>query len=264
MPDRQIRLFPALSMLILLGTVPHPSSGAGLAWEAKLSAGTGEPQMVRVVTTNRRFKIERLGEGKQYLVDLEKDELYLIDTKKRSYQKMKLAEIESAAQNARVQMQAALSKMQKELQNLPLDQRRLLEQMMGDRAQADAASGAKVVVRKTGQVKTIAGYRCEQYVAEAEGKPLLKACTTDAIAAFQDLRKDWASVQGRLGKMNPFGGGNLQEAYQHIQGFPLESEAAGTRAVVTKVEATTPAAAEFEVPAGFKLEPAPKLPVAPQ
>ncbi len=250
------------SAVLLAGSAP--ALDRGLTWEAKVTADAGEPTTMRVLTAGQRFKIDQHGEGKQYLVRLDRDEAYFIDTKKRTYQKIKLTELERAAETAQAQMQAALGKMQKELQNLPPEQRRMVEQMMGERARGSAAPAAKPSVRKTGQTKTIAGYRCEEYVAEVDGKPLLKACTTQDIAAFNQLRDDWLASQRRLGKLNPFGGGSVYEAFGQIPGFPLETEMSGVHAVVTKVDPSTPPASEFEVPAGFELRPGPHLPNMPQ
>ncbi|MCX8071197.1 MAG: DUF4412 domain-containing protein [Candidatus Binatia bacterium] len=230
--------------------------GSGMAWEAEMTTAGSEPQVVRVLTAPQRFKIQPRDGGTEYLVRLDRGEVYFIDAKKRTYQKVQLTELERAAANAREHMQLALKHMQKELESLPPEQRRLLEHMVGERQ----AAATKAKVRKTGKTKTIAGYRCSEYVAEAEGKTLLTACTTDQIPAFRELRKDWLTAQQRLGKLNPFGGRNLQETYGEIPGFPLETEMGGVRAVVTKVDTTAPPETEFEVPQGFELRPGPPLP----
>jgi hypothetical protein len=236
--------------------LPACAEATGLAWEAQIATEGSAPETMRVLTAGQRFKILRSEGGMQYLVRLDRDEMYFIDSRKRTYQKVKLSDLERAAESARTQLQAAVRHMQKELQQLPAEQRRLLEHMVAERG----AAGTKAEVRQTGVTKTIAGYPCVEYIAEVAGKAVLKACTTDKIAAFERLRQDWLSVQQRLGKLNPLGGADLGDAYGQIPGFPLESEMGGVRAVVTKVEITTPSAAEFEVPSGFELRPGPPLP----
>ncbi|GBD27113.1 hypothetical protein HRbin30_02457 [bacterium HR30] len=238
------------------GSASRAVASGGLAWEAKITTEEGSVQTMRVVTVPQKFKIQHQS-GNEYLVRLDRGEVYFIDPQKRAYQRVKLAELENAAKTARAQMQAALGHMQKELEALPPAQRRLLEQMV---AEQQGARPAKPKVRKTGERKTIAGYPCTEYVVEAEGKVLLTACTTEQIAAFQSMRQDWLTAQKQLGKMNPFGGGNLRDVLAEVPGFPLETKMSGVHALVTKVDTNAPALSEFEVPAGFELRPGPPLP----
>lgn len=237
-----------------------PCAGAGLVWNAEITNPGGGVQKMRVLSAEKKFKVVDEEGATQYLVRVDRDEMYWIDTKKRSYQVMKLSELERAARGMQEQMRAAMSKMKDELKNLPPEQRAMVEQMMGGSAPARGESGA-VEISKTGVQKTIAGYRCEEYVVRVDGKQRLKACTTEQIPGFAGMREDWVAVQKRMAEAVPFWGGKGQgEWYGKLPGFPLESEMGDVRAVITKVEVTTPPASEFEVPAGYERRPGPPLP----
>lgn len=245
----------AFAIVSILACMPgRVVASGGMAWQATITTSDGGAETMRVLSAPQSFKIQRQDKT-DYLVRLDRGEIYLIDPKKRTYQKVKLAELESAAKTARDQMQAAWRHMQKELASLPVEQRQWVEQLIGERA----AAAGRPQVRKTGQTKTIAGYTCTEYIAEVDGKTLLTACTTEQISAFAALRQDWLKVQQRLGKLNPFGGGDLHNVYGEIPGFPLETRMSGIHAIVTKVETTAPAPSEFEVPRGFELRPGPPL-----
>ncbi len=243
-----------LACIVGLSWASSATAAGGLAWEASITAEGGAPQNIRVLSAAQSLKIQREG-GTEYLVRLDRGEAYVIDHKKRTYQRVKLAELENAVKSARAQMQAALGHMRKELEALPPAQRQLLERMVSEHEAAGTP-----VVRKTGQTKTIAGYKCTEYVAEVEGKTLMTACTTEQIPAFQAMRQDWLAAQQHLGKLNPFGGGDLRHAYGNLPGFPLETKVGGVHALVRKVEPLPPPASEFEVPTGFELQPGPPLP----
>jgi hypothetical protein len=47
------------------------------------------------------------------------------------------------------------------------------------------------------------------------------------------------------------------EAMKSIDGFPMETESAGSKTAVTKLERRPTLAGEFEAPAGFKKVPPP-------
>lgn len=250
-----LRAGGGLAGVVALGLLP--GLAAGLTWEAELKSASGEVQTLRVAAAEKKFKITR-PEGLQYLVRLDRNEMYFLDPKRRTYQVMSLTDVERTAATVERQMRAALSKMKGEIESLSPEQRALVEQMIGNSENSSATTQAQV--RKTGVQKTIAGFRCEEYVVEIAGKPHLKACTTREVPAFEAMREDWVQLERKMDRWMPFGTGRRADLYRKIPGFPLETEMGGLHAVIKKVENTTPPPSEFEVPAGFERRPGPALP----
>lgn len=237
-----------------------PPAAAGLMWEAEVQTGSADKQVLQVAAAEKKFKITQES-GSQYLFRLDRGEMYWIDPKRRTYQVMKLSEIERTARGMEEQVRTALAKMKDELDRMPPQQRALVEQMVGKRGAA--AGEERVEVRKTGVEKTIAGYRCQEYVVEVAGKEQLRACTTEQITGFESMRDDWWQFQRGAVRGMPILGKAQLEAYRQIPGFPLETQVGATRAVIRKVDRATPPASEFEVPPGYERRPAPTLPDAP-
>lgn len=251
---------PAVAAFVGILSLAPCGASAGLVWNAEVISPGGVVQRMRVLSADKKFKVLEEGGSGQYLVRLDRDEMYWIDSKKRSYQVFKLSELQRAAKGVQQQMRVAMSKMKEELKHLPPEQRALMEQMMGSGAGSGGQESESVEVKKTGVEKTIAGYRCEEYVVRVGGKERLKACTTEQIPGFSGMRGDWVVMQKRLAEVVPFWGGKGHgEWYGRLSGFPLESEMGGVRAVVTKVEVSDPPTSEFEIPAGYERRPGPPL-----
>lgn len=128
----------------------------------------------------------------------------------------------------------------------------MMEKMMPNMPGA-AAKPAAVSVKNTGETKSIDGYTCTKYVATQGDKTVLVAWTTKDVKGFEGLHDDWLKFQKRMSSMNRMGGG-VGDAYAQIEGFPMETEMGPVKTVVTKVEARTTPASEFQVPAGYKQE----------
>ncbi len=231
----------------------------GLAWEAELRMNAGETRHLRVVTAERKAKISERG-GMEYVLRMDRDEMYWLDPKRRTYQVVKLSEVERAAKGMEEQMRVALSKMKKELQSLPPEQRAMIEQMIANSRGEPAQRSPRAQVTKTGVQKTIAGLRCEEYVVEVEGKQRLRACTTDQVPGFEAMRGEWLDVQRRMAEWMPMGFGRGADGFEKVPGFPLESEMGHLYAVVRKIESAAPPPSEFEVPAGYERRPGPLFP----
>jgi hypothetical protein len=65
-----------------------------------------------------------------------------------------------------------------------------------------------------------------------------------------------------MAAMRPASGADTQtrawtEAMKAIDGFPMETEAAGSKTTVTRLERKPTPASEFEAPAGYKKVPPP-------
>ena len=76
---------------------------------------------------------------------------------------------------------------------------------------------------------------------------------TKDFSGWDNLRKDWMEFGKRMATLS--NAGRMSEAYMKIDRFPLETDMmigeTMMTTVVTKIEAKSTPAGEFEVPAGY-------------
>lgn len=226
--------------------------GQGLYWEstttgvgsdARATESYAMPKMMKVVSPD----------GKAVIIRADQDKFINVDNKTRTYREMTFAELQAAGEAMQTQMEAAKAQMEQQMKSMSAEQRAMMEKMMPKKPAGSAAKSA-VVVNKTGETKTVAGYTCTKYVATENGKPMLTLWTTKDVKGFDTLREDWLNFQKRIAGSNRNIGGAMVEAYSKIEGFPMETVMGDITTQVTKVESRTTPASEFEVPAGYKKE----------
>jgi hypothetical protein len=230
--------------------------GQGIYWESISSKGGETPQ--KSYARSKMFKHVDEGESHMMIVRLDREMMYAVDMGKKTYWQMSFAEMEKMMKDASVKMDAAMAEMEESLKNMPPEQRKAVEQMMGKQMMG-LAKGGKVDVAATGETKSIAGLACKKYVATRDGEELLTVWATKGLSSFESLEKDWKAFNKRLLAMNMSIGKPLMEAFQKFDGFPMETTIAGVNTVVTKVREQSIPVTEFEVPAGFKKEAPPKM-----
>jgi hypothetical protein len=226
------------------------AAAQGLYWESTVSGIGSEARTAQIYSMPKMMKVLQ-ADGKAVILRADQNKFITVDTKKRTYREMSFAEMESAAKSMQGQMELVRAEMEKRMKEMTPEQRAMMEKML---PKAPGAAAAAVVVKNTGETKTISGYACTKYVATENGKPMLVAWTTKDVKGFETLRDDWLAYQKRLVGTNPTLGSAMVDAYAKIDGFPMETEMGGIKTVVTKVEARSTPATEFEVPAGYKQE----------
>ena len=235
--------------------------GQGLYWEtkttglgndARVSESFAMPKMMKVINPD----------GKAVIIRADQDKFITVDNTARTYREMTFAELQATGEAMQTQMEAAKAQMEKQMKSMSAEQRAMMEKMMPKMPGGDAAKAA-VVVNKTSDTKTVAGYTCTKYVATESGKPVLTLWTTKDVKGFDTLREDWLTFQKRIAGSNRSAGGAIVDAYTKIEGFPMETVMGDITTQVTKIEARTTPVSEFEVPAGYKKE-SMNLPKPPQ
>jgi len=230
--------------------------GQGIYWES-MSSGSGKtPQ--KSFAISKMFKHVDDGENRTMIVRLDREMMYVVDTEKKTYWQMTFAEMEAMMKEASVKMDAAMAEMEEAMKNMPPEQRKAVEQMMGKQMMG-LAKGGKVDVTAAGETKSIAGYTCRKYVATRGEEELVTVWATKEVKSFESLQKDWMAFNKRLLAMNVSMGKPLMEAFQKFDGFPMETTIAGVNTVVTKVQERSIPEAEFEVPAGYTKEDPPRM-----
>ena len=228
--------------------------GEGLYWESTTSGIGNEARTTQTYAMPKMLKI--VSGNQTTILRADRDQLVQIDSTKKTYREMTVAEVESAANAMHAQMETVQAEMAKRMKDMSPEQRAMMEKMMPQlpgAAGKAASQAADIVVKNTGETKTIAGYTCTKYVASEGDKPLLVAWTTKDVKGFEGLREDWLAFQKRTARISQ-GGADVAEAFAKIEGFPMRTEMGQMKTEVTKVEARAIPASEFDPPAGYKKE----------
>jgi hypothetical protein len=230
------------------------ASAQGLYWEStssgKQAAGHSSARSYAVPKMFKNVDGDRV-----VLIRLDRRKLYSIDLGKKTYWEMTFAEMERMMKRTRAQME----QVQKQMRNLSPEQKRMVEEQMGKGMADLMASGGKVKITASNEVKTVSGYSCTKYIASHKGNTLFIAWATKGVKGFTSLRKDWDQFYTRLLSLSPATSMGFAEAFRKIDGFPMEMEAAGRTTVVTKVEQRPIPTAEFELPSGLTQQQNPLL-----
>ena len=186
-----------------------------------------------------------------------KDVLYVIDDKKKSYKQIDKAFVDQAAG----QMSAARTEMQAQIAKLPADQRAKAEEMMKKYA-AEGSAATKTEYRKTSETRVINGVTCTKYDSY-QGDELQSHLWVAPYAALKLTESDGAVFD----KMGEFTARLTASAKKHdyipmheLKGVPLLTQEVENGKITreTAVESVTHEAAPpgvYSVPAGYKLEP---------
>jgi GLPGLI family protein len=188
-----------------------------------------------------------------FVLRLDKQKMISVDTKAKNYWERTFAEMEKSMKAASEEMEAKLAELQAHLKDLPEEQRKMMEKMVGTNIESSAGS---VQMSKTGETRKISGFSCTKYVAKEGTKELMTIWTTKDIKGFEPLRRDFEELSRRMTSMNPRFMKGLIDAMIKVEGFPIQTNWGGITTTVTKVEQRSTPESEFAVPAGYtKVEP---------
>ena len=235
------------------------ATAQGLYWETTTTGVGTQPRTAQIFAVPKMMKIVQ-SDGRTVIVRADEDKLITIDPARQTYHEVGIAQLEGATHNAEGQADARRAQMEQRMKDLPPEQRAMIEKMLPSGAGAPGAkpAPAPVTVKNTGETKTINGYACTKYVATQGDKTVLVAWATKDVKGFEGLRDDWLKFQKRVLALHRMGGSaavGVAEAYEQIEGFPMATEIGPVKTEVTKVEARTIPASDFQAPAGYKQEP---------
>jgi hypothetical protein len=182
------------------------------------------------------------------IIRLDKEKMISVDTKKKTYWEQTFAELEKSMKAASAKMEKQMAGMQEQLKNLPEEQRKMMEGMLG----TQGGTAGNVQMSKSGETKKISGFSCAKYVAKEGEKELMTLWTTTDVKGFEPLRKDYEALSRRMTAMNPRLMKGLIDAMSKVEGFPIETDWGGMTNTVLKIEQRSTPESEFSIPAGFK------------
>jgi GLPGLI family protein len=225
--------------------------GQGLYWESITTVSTGNGKEISSASYYRTHMFKQVSEKNAMIFRLDKEILYTVDHERKEYSVMTFAELEAFSKKASSEMNEKMSAMKEQMKNMPPEQRKMMEQMMGKQAMGKS-SESKIEVKKTSEKKTINGFPCIKYALMEDGKETGNVWTTSNVPNFKTMQKDFQEFSERITAQMPMKGGQLAEAMKKIEGFPIQTSIAGFIINVKKVEKKSIAVSEFEVPAGYK------------
>jgi hypothetical protein len=199
------------------------------------------------------------------IVDLNADTITQVDYRERRYTTATMQDyaqiVQGATAGATPQMAGRMKEMEEALRNLPPEQRKMAEQMMGARMpQAGGECRVPTIdVRKVGPGETIAGYATVRYDVTADARPQSRLWIAPAITAGKEM--DAAKLRRfgeAMAKLASCGAGvalgGTGTAWQASEeGYPVRTVDTGTGATVEVVKAQNRSVTVTELgpPAGF-------------
>jgi Domain of unknown function (DUF4412) len=227
--------------------------GQGLSWESTTIVRIANGKEIHSASSYRPHMFKQSSENNASIFRLDKEMVYFIDIQKKEYSEMTFAELEAYTKKANKK----LEDMNEKLKNLPPEQRKMMEQMMGKAAMG--GQNAKIDVIKTAEKKNISGYLCIKYAMKEDTTEVGSVWTTADVPDFSSMQKDFKEFGQRMAAQMPKAG-EMVAAMTKVEGFPVQTTIAGITTTVTKIEKKVAPASEFEVPEGYKKVPPKKLP----
>ena len=217
----------------------------GLYWESTTTGGPlkDKENISQTFAMPKMFKI--VNPSGIMILRMDQEKIYNVDPAKKTYSEMTFAEMEAYAKKAGDKM----AQFREKIKNMPPEQKKQMEAMSS--MMGGGAEGA-VEVSATGEKKTIAGFACTRYLMKRGDKEMMTLWVTKDVTGFDNLRKDLMEFGKRTAALTNMSG--LSEAYQKIDGFPMETDMdmmGKMTMTVTKVEKRSTPAGEFNVPAGY-------------
>ena len=226
----------------------------GLYWEST-TTGTimgGNGRIAKSYYMPKMFKEIHNGSDESSIFRLDKQLIITVNNKDKTYSEMTFAELEGMMKKTVGQLDEKMAEMRDKLKDMPEEQRKMVEQMIGDKMPGKNKE-VKVEVTATGEKKTISGYACEEYVIKQNGKDLMTLWTSKDVKAFDEMRKDFEEFKSRMAVLTPMAGKGLAEGMKNLKGFPIQTLLSmGLTSIVTKIEKRSTPPSEFEVPPGYK------------
>lgn len=242
-----------LSLAFLAGCFAVTAFAQGLYWQSKTTGTVGEFSSETFAIPKKMKVVHQGGDGSIIIVRLDREVIWTLNPAKKEYSEMTFAQMEDMAKKAGGKMDAAMARMREQMRNMPEEQRKMVEKMMGSKMPGmSAESDAPVQVDNTGEKKTIAGFGCTKYVVRQGDQVLSTLWVTKDVKGFAELAEDWKAFSRRMAALAQRFAKELSEASLRIDGFPIQSEVGGVVTTVTKLERRATPASEFEIPSGYK------------
>lgn len=237
------RVIGVVAIVLLFSAVGFSQ---GVVWDTK-RVSNGHEFVTHTYYVPKKLKTVSDQGGEFTILRIDQEKIYNVKPKEKTYSVVTFDELEQMGK----EMNSQMADLQKKMKDMPAEQRKMMEKMLGSNMPG-ANKESKVEVVKTGEKKTINGFACQRFSVKEDGKEVMSLWVTPEVKAFAAMKQDMMEQSKRMAAMTPGGLKGLSEAMQKIDGFPIETQMGDMmKSTVTKVEMKTVAESEFEVPAGY-------------
>lgn len=245
-------------------------AGAGSVFEMSENGGADVAQILFVQDGKLRAEVAPAANAPASTMIFANDEMLILNDAERTYYRIThetLEELGAMLGQANEQLSAAMEQMQAQLENLPPEQREMMERMMRDRMPNLAAmtQAAPTMRIEQGAADTVGGYACTQYAVYADETLTQELCAADygSVPGAADIAAAVENMQGffeRLRSALPPALANLQnnpfDTMGQIDGFPVRSRiyvngSLQQDVVLSSAETRDIGEDRFEVPPGY-------------
>ena len=245
----------SLALALLCSVVPVMAEDLTIVSKVIHNGGTPETSVSYVASDHIRMS---QGDGNEMIVDLKKGEMTRIDTRKKTYYVVTRQDMDALAARVKEQMNSPeMQKAQEAMKNMPPDQRKQMDAMMG--------SAMTFHAEKTGVTRKVAGYKCDEWLVTMGQMSRTEECLTTEVqypALAWEAYRDYAQkMQSSIAAMGPMAKSmtNAQEEFKKMKGFPLAHKTtvdvmghkSVTSSEVTEIKRGSIPASAWEVPAGY-------------
>jgi hypothetical protein len=253
-----LRMNRGVLALLLLFSFAAAATAQGLYWEMTTTMDGKDGKQTQFSYMPKKYRVEP-GDGMMSIIRLDQEKMFMVDVKRKRYHEMTFSEMESMVKGVDARMQ----EVEKQMEQLPPEQRKMMEGMMGKMHKKKEKKALEVV--KAGESKIINGFTCTKYILKRDGAEEGTIWATNDVgipaATWKEMWKDMEQFGKRMAALMPDGEENIVEKSRTmIDGFPIRTELKDKLTMtVTKVEKRSLPASDFEIPAGFTKENPPMM-----
>jgi hypothetical protein len=256
----QFSLGAALILGVSLAAAPLQAQGV-LFVQKETRGNQSSTNRIQMDKDHIRVESRSSGDEMAFVFDGPTQTARMINITRKSYTELTKADME----RVRTQMEGAMAQMQQQLQNMPPEQRAMVEQMMRGRGMPGMAAAAPKVEYKQAGSGKVGEWACATYEGTVNGQKTTEVCTVDpkqfglTAVDFEAARQlsEFFRTMFPQGADQVFVNGTIQE--QGFSGVPVRQTSFANGNVLSVTELTefrreTFPASTFETPAGFRKE----------
>ena len=198
-----------------------------------------------------KMKTVDLNTGDMMILRLDKELMWNVNKAKGTYTEVKFSEVQSG-----------MKEMQAEMKKMSAEERKMMKKMMGGKMNSIMGEEGKmnISIKKTGERKTIGGFKCKKYVYYLDNDPMVDFWMTDKY----QLGSEFVEVYQKMGMFK----GNITEESKKMKGFPIQTHSKietgmgkfESVVTVTKITPKSISNSEFNLPKGLKKQSMPAFP----
>lgn len=233
--------------------------------------GSSAPVEQRALVKDNKVFIEAVGGSPDadMLFDAAKKEVVIISHRDKTLMELDEQKMEAIARQTAGMMDQLKSQMAEQLKNLPEDQRKQMEEMLGANMPGLMDQGQKKPVERElvtlDQTDTINGFDCRRYRVLEDGQPVAESCVAareeldlsdsdyQTLRTMQDFARQLADrMQAMMGKQGAAMPGMAGASFDGVPVVVNDLSGQGSEVRLKSVQHDALDASRFQVPEGYR------------